>query len=157
MKIRRGFVSNSSSTAFVCDVCDNVESGMDVGIEEMNMAECKNGHCFCQGHTRQLTNEELIAWYFEQNTTLTEEEKKDVLANPENIYDTISETSGVGELLYAYPEHLCPICNMENFLDSELLRFLMIESKTDMNTLTNMIKERFKNYESFKRYLGGEK
>lgn len=38
MKIRRGFVSNSSSSSFICDVCGRDKTGY----------ECENGHYFCQ-------------------------------------------------------------------------------------------------------------
>ena len=47
MKKRKGFVSNSSSSSFVCDVCGNDVSGMDMCLDEAEMAECKNGHTVC--------------------------------------------------------------------------------------------------------------
>ena len=50
MKIRNGFVSNSSSSSFVCNVCGNVESGMDASASDLGMPECVNGHIFCDGH-----------------------------------------------------------------------------------------------------------
>lgn len=50
MKIRTGFVSNSSSSSFVCDVCGNIESGWDLGLNDAEMCECVNGHTFCQSH-----------------------------------------------------------------------------------------------------------
>lgn len=42
MKIRTGFVSNSSSSSFVCDVCGNIESGWDLGLNDAEMCECVN-------------------------------------------------------------------------------------------------------------------
>lgn len=48
MKIRNGFVSNSSSSSFICDICGATESGWDFGLDDVEMAECKNGHTFCQ-------------------------------------------------------------------------------------------------------------
>lgn len=50
MKYRKGFVTNSSSSSFICDVCGATESGMDMGLEEANMYECVNGHVFCESH-----------------------------------------------------------------------------------------------------------
>lgn len=47
MKIRNGFVSNSSSSSFVCDVCGRDASGWDLGLEEAYMCQCVNGHTFC--------------------------------------------------------------------------------------------------------------
>ncbi len=50
MKIRRGFVSNSSSSSFVCDVCGENCSGMDMGLSDAEMFECVVGHVICDGH-----------------------------------------------------------------------------------------------------------
>ena len=50
MKIRQGFVSNSSSSSFVCQVCGEEASGWDIGLEEACMYECEYGHTFCEDH-----------------------------------------------------------------------------------------------------------
>jgi hypothetical protein len=64
MKIRDGFVSNSSSSSFTCDVCGRVESGYDANLRDFEMFECKNGHCMCQEHAvRELTEEEMDELY----------------------------------------------------------------------------------------------
>ena len=47
MKIRSGFVSNSSSSSFLCDVCGCMESGYDASLADMEMHECVNGHTVC--------------------------------------------------------------------------------------------------------------
>lgn len=46
MKIRNGFVSNSSSSSFVCEICGEIESGMDASYDFFNMVECEKGHLF---------------------------------------------------------------------------------------------------------------
>lgn len=51
MKIRYGFVSNSSSSSYVCEVCGNAESGWDAGAMECNMYTCsEHTHIFCTEH-----------------------------------------------------------------------------------------------------------
>lgn len=50
MKIRKGFVSNSSSSSFTCDVCGENCSGMDMGLKDAEMYECEEGHTFCESH-----------------------------------------------------------------------------------------------------------
>jgi hypothetical protein len=44
MKIRTGFVSNSSSSSFICSICGETESGYDASPEDLGMKKCENGH-----------------------------------------------------------------------------------------------------------------
>ena len=46
MKIRNGFVSNSSSSSFICQVSGGIESGMDMSLSDFDMSQCSNGHEF---------------------------------------------------------------------------------------------------------------
>jgi hypothetical protein len=48
MKIRNGFVSNSSTSSYTCDVCGNTEAAYDLGLEDAGMYQCEHGHCFCE-------------------------------------------------------------------------------------------------------------
>ena len=50
MKIRLGFVSNSSSSSYICDVCGEERSGYDFGLREAEMYSCMNDHTFCEEH-----------------------------------------------------------------------------------------------------------
>lgn len=44
--IRLGFVSNSSSSSFICNICNGTESGYDASLSDFEMVECSNGHTF---------------------------------------------------------------------------------------------------------------
>lgn len=46
MKIRKGFVSNSSSSSFVCCITGATEGGYDVSLYDCGMVECEKGHTF---------------------------------------------------------------------------------------------------------------
>ena len=58
MKSRRGFISNSSTTSFICDVCGENYSERDASLADAQMFECKNGHTVCDRH---MVNEEKFA------------------------------------------------------------------------------------------------
>ena len=47
MKIRNSFIANSSSSSYICDVCNRVESGWDLSLSDVEMMECEVGHIFC--------------------------------------------------------------------------------------------------------------
>jgi len=48
MKTRSGFVSNSSSSSFICDVCGENVTGYDISLTEAEMYQCEKGHTFCR-------------------------------------------------------------------------------------------------------------
>ena len=60
MKIRQAFVSNSSSSSFICDISGDVESGWDMGIDEAGMYQCENGHTFLREYV--LSSKEFDNW-----------------------------------------------------------------------------------------------
>lgn len=48
MKKRNGFVSNSSTTSYTCDLCGHTESGYDSsGIDDFGFWRCENDHTIC--------------------------------------------------------------------------------------------------------------
>lgn len=47
MKLRFGFVSNSSVTSFVCEICGRQEAGMDMSMRDFDFVTCENDHLFC--------------------------------------------------------------------------------------------------------------
>ena len=50
MKTRKGWVANSSTSCFICDVCGTMEGGMDMDLSDFDMSECENGHTVCDSH-----------------------------------------------------------------------------------------------------------
>jgi len=50
MKTREGFVSNSSTSSFICHVCGEKFTGMDACPSEFDCLECPNGHIMCSEH-----------------------------------------------------------------------------------------------------------
>ena len=120
MKRRMGFVSNSSSSSFVCEICHNTESGYDLTLSEAEMVECANYHCVCEAHI---------------------DVPKEYVRNPDFFNGD-----------YLKPEH-CPICQMRQLPDSELLAFMLKEARQKKVSILTRIRERFPSYQMFKRWI----
>ena len=60
MKIRNGFVSNSSSSSYVCEICYHADAGMDACLQELGFIQCENGHIICEEHMLFETDERDI-------------------------------------------------------------------------------------------------
>jgi hypothetical protein len=128
MKIRSGFVSNSSSSSFTCDVCGRTESGWDASLREFGMVECVKGHIFCEEH--------LLAE--------VEVEKH----NENNEDDEEEEEDG-----YEVAEKRCPLCSLTVVSDNNLLTYLLKKQNLKEEDITAKIKEEFGTYSNFKQYL----
>lgn len=54
MKTRAGFVSNSSSSSFICDISGESESGYDATLEDYGYVCCVNGHTMKEDYVENL-------------------------------------------------------------------------------------------------------
>lgn len=76
MKVRTGFVSNSSSSSYICEICGRSAAGWDMSPDEAEMVICKEGHLFCSHHMPcdAFTKEVVIA-YINNMLSLSDTEK----------------------------------------------------------------------------------
>jgi len=157
MKTRNGFVSNSSSSSFICDVCGEEVSGWDMSLEEAYMAECEGGHTFCVEHTGKdfedfITKESALDYlnnstYYKDDIPLVEKMDEDQFC--EWLDEGVGEDF-VGELRYQLPSCCCPICNMETVSNDMLVDYLVktngITKKTVLDEIRKENKRRKKLY-----------
>ena len=175
MKIRLGFVSNSSSSSYICDICGEDATGYDISLEEYEMYVCKNGHVFCEEHMKVIpTDTELLKVIFEDSL---EKYKKFRESNPNNknyeewfkeTEDNINELNTlseseieekiddewcdyISESRYEYPPTYCPLCRFDYLSKKDVYEY--VDKKYSIEKVKKEINEKFDNYEQFKNHL----
>ena len=143
MKFRKDFVTNSSSSSYVCEICGRIESGWDLGLSECEMMECVNGHVFCCSEALEMpTKEEMIKMILENSWNnrydsgiqdyrdYTEEEISAI--DEDIIFDEWITDGGY----YEVPECMCPICQFIEYSEYDLSAYLLKEYKVPMDEVS---------------------
>lgn len=164
MKIRKGFVSNSSSSSFTCDICGEDISGYDVCLSEAEMSECVNGHIFCNDH---LTESEVVVDIKVLKDFLLdlykddEDEIKEINSTDETRIRGWAHDDGYGEDdnddPYDVPESKCPICSFQHIHPLESYKYLLSKLGIVEAQLLEELKGKFKNYEEMQAHIKGAK
>ena len=162
MKIRNGFVSNSSSSSFTCDVCGESQSGMDMGLSEAGMFECENGHTCCESHqleTNEVSTDEkrkrLLSEVEDSSYYKTRPREKavelDEIANldesevDERYEDVVSDGG------HAAQE--CPICMFQKLDQTLAFRYLLRKFDMTEATLLDELKTKFPTFAEFQKEI----
>ena len=161
MKIRKGFVSNSSSSSFICEVCGNVESGYEASCDDMDFAQCENGHEFCRDHIKSMTEEKAksILAKIKENTKYVDEdflemEEADQIETLMELDLRYFSSGTMSEMGYdELPEELCPICALEALSDSDILDYILKEHGSSREFVIEKARKEFGNYENFSKAL----
>jgi len=172
MKKRLGFVSNSSSSSFTCEICGTTESGFDTSASDCGFVECENGHLLCGEELLEdaKSAEEIYA----ENHDESEEDYNEKL-------ESFRDNSNYGSDVYA--EEFCPICqfmvsskpDLERYLkkkygitdeevfaeikkqnsrrrriyDGDYVNYVYAKFNIQEQDLLNQLKEEFKTYKNF--------
>jgi hypothetical protein len=134
LKYRKDFVTNSSSSSFVCDICGCSESGYDMSMSEAGMYECVNGHTICESEILlEVDYKEVI------QSLLREGETFDF----DNISNDELEDIAMNEFEYRYnvPEKYCPICMMIQYSEYDMARYLQIISNITKESVFQEVKK----------------
>ena len=142
MKIRTGFVSNSSSSSFTCNVCDNTQSGWDMCLSEACMVECRNGHVFCEDHLVKPV------WFGGYNTIVNKEGKNDyedmdIMADEERDFDDYDDGR------YNILPVSCPVCSLVDIPTDAMCKFLLWKSSMTYKEAENDFRQQFESMEDF--------
>jgi len=140
MKIRTGFVSNSSSSSFICDITGGVESGYDCSYDDLGMSKCERGHVF---YTKFLVKE---------LDELTTEEKKDFLIKYHIDED---EEGTIKDIIkdYGNPSAMCPICSMKKVSLDESRKYMLKKLNLSEEKLKEEILNNFHSYNDYIEYI----
>ena len=138
MRVRLGFVTNSSSSSYICNICGRVESGWDIGLYEAEMFQCVNGHTFCcnEALIQYDDRDKLIKLILENEWNKYKEYinnhgYEDIIIPEEKLnemdFDELVNLSSGDNSYYEIPEEFCPICNFIEYSEEDLNKYLLKE------------------------------
>ena len=149
MKIRNGFVSNSSSSSFVCDICGETYTGYDACPDDFECTTCENEHFICNEHLRDVDVEVNEDGYTSKECcpicnfeTYSESEMSAYLEKTrgisrDEVFAKVKEMNKRRRKLYE-AEYISYVCDKFNLTDDILL---------------SEIKEKFKVFEEYYSFL----
>jgi hypothetical protein len=173
MKIRSDFVTNSSSSSFVCDFCGYETSGMDMCLSEAGMCECENGHTICTDHLENMDWLEIVKKLISNDIVYNEDMKKKYPKDeqyyenrniksrklleelPENDEDDLKTIANNYDFESSVPAEHCPLCNFTDVTSDDMENYLLAKNKQSHKEILDEIRSNFNSYDEFLKYCRG--
>ena len=160
MKIRKGFVSNSSSSSFVCDICRSDYSGFDASLSDAGMSECVNGHTICDKHlVEDAEKYDDMSFADKKKYCLTLDtyyEDKIIEIEDEDELDEFYEENLEYEARYNIPSNTCPCCELISPTSDQVLKYMLFEKNKSREDVEDEMRTRFSNYDEMLKKINGE-
>jgi len=155
MKYRNGFVSNSSSSSFICDITGRDCSGWYMGIREAGMYECERGHTMDEDFVKpelEKAAEKGYEWFLAQlneddqtycKETIDSELDGNVPTTPEEMMDLFDTLEYAMEFAYQLPSIFCPVCQLEHVVRTDAIKYFLKCNNMTLRELCDEIKGKF--------------
>ena len=151
MKIRLGFVANSSSSSFVCEICGRSESGFDASIKDFDMINCVNYHTFCIDeavediqYSEDVDEYSVPEKYCPICSFLT-------FSNLDLSKYLLKITGIPRDEVFADVKKLNP--RRKKLYDNEYIMYACTKGNIDKDALMTEVKQKFETYAAFKKYI----
>ena len=167
MKTREGFVSNSSTTSFICGVCHGVEAYSDsCSLDDLDACHCgdcgKTFHNSCLPKTSKtsITEQGMMDYLlkFWESDESYKTEKETFLEELEEVKDSPGDRKILIEEWYqnwhdADEDSLanCPVCSLVSIENEYLLKYLLVKSGLTREKIKEEIQDKYKTYSAMKK------
>jgi len=136
MKIRKGFVSNSSSSSFICDVCGEKFTGYDASPSEFGCSVCPNEHIICSDHLKDTPDIDPELLF--ENGCEHEFDRSTMKFCPECGSKARVEIDTDGFDLHPLQ---CPVCRLDIYSEHEMAKYLEKTRKVTREEVFVKVKE----------------
>lgn len=154
MRVRLGFVSNSSSSSFVCMISGEVESGMDMTLSEAGMVMCEHHHVFLEryllGDKDDPTVESIKQWL--KDNGWDKYYQKEMYFNDKEFLEWFEDCLR-DEWDNEVSSSQCPICSLEEITDKDIARYFFKKNEIERRAFIKEIKNEFGDYVKFDNFL----
>ena len=177
MKIRLNFVSNSSTSSYICPVCNVAEAASDgCTLSDLDMISCEHNHAMHNYCYKKAVNpvdmieplrEAIVkALKDAQEGNDDSEDIHNIARDLETVLASmdINEIREIGESYYYDEEDIdeleekdCPVCTLQIVALDEIAEYLLKKTALTQKEISEVIKLEFGTYKKFRAFLYDEK